>query len=69
MAIPSTRTSKPHGFIHGLFDVVVILKGLNGLAEIASGTALLILQSGTIMIWVNCLGKRHLGSSAKKQKR
>jgi uncharacterized membrane protein len=51
----SNRTSKPHGFMHGLFDVVVILKGLNGLAEIASGTALLLLQAGTIMAWVNWL--------------
>jgi uncharacterized membrane protein len=41
--------------MHGLFDGVVILKGLNGLAEIASGTALLLLQAGTIMAWVNWL--------------
>ena len=39
--------------MHGLFDVVVALKGLNGLAEIASGTALLFLHAGTIMGWVN----------------
>ena len=60
MAIPSTRTSKPQGFIHGLFDVVVVLKGLNGLAEIASGTALLFLQAGTIMVWVNRLTQAEL---------
>ena len=60
MAIPSTRTSKPHGFVHGLFDVVVILKGLNGVAEIASGTALLLLQAGTIMAWINWLTQAEL---------
>ena len=60
MAFPSTRTSKPHGVIHGLFDVVVVLKGLNGLAEIASGTALLSLQAGTIMDCVNWLTQAEL---------
>jgi uncharacterized membrane protein len=60
MAIPSTRTSKPHGFIHELFDVVVVLKGLNGLAEIASGTALFFLRTGTIMVGVNWLTQAEL---------
>jgi uncharacterized membrane protein len=60
MAIPSVRTSKPKGFIHELFDVVVVLKGLNGLAEIASGTALLFLQAGTLMGWVNWLTQAEL---------
>ena len=46
---------KPHGIFHGLFDVVVVLKGLNGLAEISSGAALFLLQGDTIMIWVNWL--------------
>jgi len=54
------RTPKPHGFMHGLFDVVVILKGLNGLAEITGGTALLFLQAGTIMAWVNRLTQAEL---------
>ena len=56
----SNRTPKPHGFMHGLFEVVVILKGLTGLAEIASGTALLFLQAGTIMAWVNWLTQAEL---------
>ena len=56
----SKQTPKPHGFIHGLFDVVVVLKGLNGLAEIASGTALLSLQAGTIMDCVNWLTQAEL---------
>ena len=51
----SNQTPKPHGILHGLFDVVVILKGLNGLAEIASGTALLLLQAGTLIVWINWL--------------
>ena len=49
------QSPKPHGILQGLFDVVVILKGLNGIAEIASGTALFLLQAGTIMVWVNWL--------------
>lgn len=60
MAIPCMRITTPRGFIHGLFDVIVVLKGLNGLAEIASGTALLFLQAGTIMGWVNWLTQAEL---------
>ena len=56
----SKQTLKPQGILHGLFDVVVILKGLNGLAEIASGAALLLLQAGTIMVWVNWLTQAEL---------
>jgi uncharacterized membrane protein len=59
------RTPKPHGFVHGLFDVVVILKGLNGLAEIAGGTALLFLQAGTIMAWVDRLTQAELIADPK----
>jgi uncharacterized membrane protein len=40
--------------------MVVVLKGLNGLAEIASGTAILFLQVGTIMVWVNWLTQTEL---------
>ena len=56
--IKTPRTAP--GVAHGLFDVVVILKGLNGLAEIASGTTLLVLQAGTILTWVNWLTQREL---------
>ena len=50
-----SENDQPHGILHGLFDLVVILKGLNGLAEIASGSVLFLLQTGTIMAWVNWL--------------
>ena len=46
--------------MHGLFYVVVVLKELNGLAEIASGTALFFLQPGTIVGWVNWLTRAEL---------
>ena len=56
----SDRTPKPAGFAHGLFDAVVVLKGLNGLAEIVSGTILLLLQAGSILTWVNWLTQTEL---------
>ena len=56
----SNPTPKPHGVLHGLFDVAIILKGLNGVAEIASGAALFLLQAGTIMVWVNELTQAEL---------
>ena len=55
-----TQNPKPHGILHGLFDVVVILKGLNGLAEIASGITLFLLQTGAIVVWVNWLTQSEL---------
>ena len=58
--VPTDRTSTPLGLIHRLFDIVVVLKGLNGLAEIASGTVLLLLKAGTILAWVNWLTQTEL---------
>ena len=56
----SNTTAKPQGILHKAFDVVVVLKGLNGLAEIATGLALLILQADQIMAWVNRLTQAEL---------
>lgn len=49
------KSLEPRGISHGLFDIVVILKGPNGLTDIASGTVLFLLQSNSIMVWVNWL--------------
>ncbi|HVJ40461.1 MAG TPA: DUF2127 domain-containing protein [Dongiaceae bacterium] len=35
-------------FTHGLFNVMVILKGVNGLLELGGGLALLLFQAGAI---------------------
>jgi uncharacterized membrane protein len=45
---------------HRLFYVVVFLKGLNGLAEIASGVALFMLQAGAIIMWIDWLTHEEL---------
>ena len=52
MSIPSQQNTvaKPHGLFHDVFDIVVVLKGLNGFAEIAVGQ---IEQSGMITGPVN----------------
>lgn len=62
MGIPSPHNTvvKPHGLFHDVFDIVVVLKGLNGLAEIASGATLLLLKAGTIMEWVQWLTRSEL---------
>lgn len=54
------RTATPHGALHDLFDAVVILKGLNGLAEIAVGVGLFLLRTGTIMQWAIWLTRGEL---------
>ena len=51
---------KPRGLFHDLFDAVVVLKGLNGLAEIASGGVLLLIKTGTIMEWVQWITRSEL---------
>ena len=48
----NSDAEKPHGMFHNLFDIVVVLKGLNGLVEIASGATLLSIKAGTILEWV-----------------
>jgi uncharacterized membrane protein len=60
IAPASNQTPKPRGLLHGLFGVVVILKGLNGLAEIVCGTALFFLRAGTILAWVDWLTSAEL---------
>ena len=62
MSIPSPHNAvaKPHGLFHDVFDIVVILKGLNGLVEIASGPGLLLIKAGTIMEWVQWLTQSEL---------
>ncbi len=52
--------NKPQGLLHKLFDGVVILKGLNGLAEIISGTSLLFLRDGSIISLVTSLTQAEL---------
>lgn len=53
------RTGKT-GLMHRLFDVVVILKGLDGGLEIIGGTALLLVRAGAIMVLVDALTAREL---------
>lgn len=62
MSIPSPHDAvvKSRGLFHDLFDIVVVLKGLNGLAEIASGATLLLVKAGTIMEWVQWLTQSEL---------
>ena len=62
MSIPSQQNTvaKPHGLFHDVFDIVVVLKGLNGFAEIASGVTLLLVKAGTIMEWVQWLTQSEL---------
>ncbi len=62
MSIPSPHNAvaKPHGLFHDVFDVVVVLKGLNGLIEIAGGAALLLIKAGTIMEWVQWMTQSEL---------
>lgn len=52
---PLHAVVKSHTLFHKLFDIAVALKGLNGLAEIASGIILLAINQGTILDWVQWL--------------
>ena len=60
ISAPHNSLVKPHGLFHDLFDIVVVLKALNGFAEIASGTTLLWIKVGTIMEWVQWLTQSEL---------
>jgi uncharacterized membrane protein len=55
MSVPSPNNAfvKPQGVFHNLFDIVIVLKGVNGLAEIAAGSTLLLIKAGTILEWVD----------------
>jgi len=58
----TTSTSgAPHSSAqHKLFDVVVILKGLNGVLELIGGAALALIPTGAIMVWVDYLTHNEL---------
>lgn len=62
MSVRSSNNAviKPRGLFHDLFDIVVVLKGLNGLAEIASGATLLLIKAGTIMEWIQWMTQSEL---------
>lgn len=45
---------------HKFFDVVVILKGLNGVLELFGGTALLLIPAGAIIAYVDYLTRNEL---------
>ena len=57
---PDTPLTKPHGLFHNIFDVVVVLKGLNGFVEIACGATLLSVKAGTVMELVQWLTQSEL---------
>jgi len=46
--------------MHRMFDVVVILKGLDGVVEIVGGTALLFVRTGAIMALATAATAREL---------
>jgi uncharacterized membrane protein len=45
---------------HGVFKLLIVLKGLNGTLELVGGAALLFLQTGAIMAWIEVLTKHEL---------
>ena len=53
--IPLDAPVKRRGAFHNLFDLVILLKGLNGVAEISVGATLLAVKAGSIMEWVQWL--------------
>lgn len=57
---PQNSPLKPHGLFHDLFDIVVVLKALNGFAEIAIGMTFLFLKVGAILQWVQWLTQSEL---------
>jgi len=57
---PSTR--KPLMNQHRLFDIAIILKGLNGLFEIIGGGALALIPAGAILAWVDTITHTELSN-------
>ncbi|MDE2384853.1 MAG: DUF2127 domain-containing protein [Alphaproteobacteria bacterium] len=52
----ANRAAKPEsGLLHGAFDIVVVLKGFNGLFELVCGGALFFIPAGLIAKWVDIL--------------
>ena len=54
------RRSGRNGLMHRLFHIVIILKGLDGILEIAGGVALLFVKTGAIAVLVAALTAREL---------
>ncbi len=50
---------------HRAFDAVVLLKGLNGLVEMASGIALLFVTNASILYWVRLLTRSELSEDPR----
>lgn len=50
---------------HRAFDLVVLLKGLNGALELAGGTALLLVSGPVILAWVNLLTRSELSEDPR----
>src|SRR5215472_3318184 len=53
------RAHRNH-LMHRLFDIMVILKGLDGIFEIVGGTALLFIKTGAIVALAGALTAREL---------
>ena len=61
----STGTKVPHPPVmtqHRLFDIVVILKGLNGLVELVAGAALIMIPAGAIANWADLMTRHELST-------
>ena len=58
--VSARRSARPSKLVHGLFEVVVVLKGLDGALEIAGGVALLFVQTGAIVTLVTTLTAHEL---------
>jgi uncharacterized membrane protein len=56
----STHRADRNRLMHRLFDIMVFLKGLDGILEIVGGTALLFIKSGAIVALVGALTAREL---------
>ncbi len=48
------------GLMHRLFGIVVALKGLDGIIDLAGGAALLLVQPGAIAAWTNAVTQHEL---------
>ena len=59
---PAHAAGPPPSAQHRLFDIVVILKGLNGLVELVAGTALILIPAGAIAIWAEALTRHELST-------
>jgi uncharacterized membrane protein len=60
MAVRDGQQTGATGLLHRMFDVVVIVKGLDGVLEIAGGISLLFIKSGAIAALVKVIIAREL---------